>query len=347
VSSPQTVKPQHTTPANPCKQNLPFAERNRLAEEAQRKALRENVDRLIARRAREAAEADARRAAAQAKVIAERAKRPPDHDAEPDDLLADLDMNALAGTETIEEVIETMTADDLADLDESDEPITAPAPAVNASANIQLSPMTVAATATSAATVMVAPIAPADDLDADDLETLADLERKAEPSDPYEDEPGVVSFRGRKFPKGDPAKIGATLKLFENRRAKKAARTREKTRLRVKKLRANEAAALAAEKAKKAASPLPSKQAIKAMLKALEKAVAKRASTDRFLEKLVGRERAYVRFRLILELDRKASNADVAALYSQRTGTAMNRNQAKRRRYVVDKLLAPGGCWHR
>src|SRR4051794_6560167 len=104
----QTSNCKNTTPTIQCNVNL--AERRRLAQEAQRKEFRANVERLKARLAREAAEADARRAAAQAKIIAERNARPP-ASAELDDLLADLEAEVAA--ETVEEVIETMTDADL------------------------------------------------------------------------------------------------------------------------------------------------------------------------------------------------------------------------------------------
>jgi hypothetical protein len=158
VSSPQTLKPQHIIAATPCKQNLSFAERRRLNELARlqrlseaRQRLRvsigpERYDAIIKAQEEEekaAAKAADRTIAAPAPVpVAAPVTAPeptpadttdrPATSAELEELLADLDMNALAGTETIEEVIEDMTADGLADLDESDEPITAPAPAAPA-----------------------------------------------------------------------------------------------------------------------------------------------------------------------------------------------------------------------
>jgi hypothetical protein len=86
------------------------------------------------------------------------------------------------------------------------------------------------------------------------------------------------------------------------------------------------------------------------MLKKLQKAVAERARSDRFLEKLVGREYKVMRFRLILGLAQrqpgKVSDAKVAAVCADKTGEPMNRHQARRLRNVVEKLLAPGGIWN-
>jgi hypothetical protein len=212
----------------------------------------------------------------------------------------------------------------------------APAPAapVNASARIQLAPLTAAPSALSA-----------DDLERIDnlAEVVADLDKRDEATAAiYEDDSGVVSFRGQKYPKGDPVKIATTLKLFENRRAKKAARTREKTRLRVEKLRAKRAAA----KGKKAASPVPSKLAVKAMLSTLKIAIKKRAPTDRFLQNLIGREQELVRFRIIM-LAGDFPDRVFAKRYSAATGTVIDRHQALRLRHIVERLLAPGGVWHR
>jgi hypothetical protein len=127
VSSPQTPNSQHSIAALPRNEILATrAERRRLAEVAQRKALHEAVERLVARRAKEAAERNARRAAANAKRALTLSDTQPATDAELEAMLADFDMNASAGTETFEEVIETMTE---ADLDSIEPPATvAPAP---------------------------------------------------------------------------------------------------------------------------------------------------------------------------------------------------------------------------
>jgi hypothetical protein len=340
VSSPQTLKPQHTTPANPCKQNLPFAERNRLAEEAQRKLLREGVDLLIARRAREAAEANARRAAAQAKIIAERAKRPPDDDAEIDDLFADLDLEASAGTETIEEVIETMTE---AALDSIEPPATvAPAP----SPIETVEPIPDPATKAELEAVVA-------DLDESDEATAAI----------YDDEPGVVWINGQKFRKGDP-KCMAPFRRYMDRRAaedeaadrqreadraaaKVAKRAGDKERKRKSREKANAAKVATAS----APAPLPSKDESRELLKALRTAIAASSPTDYFLQSLIDREQELVRFWLVSVQARrtpgKNTDAKVAKLYTSTIGKPMNRHQALRLRHVVEQLLSPGNVWHR
>jgi hypothetical protein len=340
VSSPQTLKPQHTTPANPCKQNLPFAERNRLAEEAQRKLLREGVDLLIARRAREAAEANARRAAAQAKIIAERAKRPPDDDAEIDDLFADLDLEASAGTETIEEVIETMTE---AALDSIEPPATvAPAP----SPIETVEPIPDPATKAELEAVVA-------DLDESDEATAAI----------YDDEPGVVWINGQKFRRGDP-KCMAPFRRYMDRRAAEdeaADRQREADRAAAKvakragdkerKHKSREKANAAKVATASAPAPLPSKDESRELLKALRTAIAASSPTDYFLQSLIDREQELVRFWLVSVQARrtpgKNTDAKVAKLYTSTIGKPMNRHQALRLRHVVEQLLSPGNVWHR
>jgi hypothetical protein len=340
VSSPQTLKPQHTTPANPCKQNLPFAERNRLAEEAQRKLLREGVDLLIARRAREAAEANARRAAAQAKIIAERAKRPPDDDAEIDDLFADLDLEASAGTETIEEVIETMTE---AALDSIEPPATvAPAP----SPIETVEPIPDPATKAELEAVVA-------DLDESDEATAAI----------YDDEPGVVWINGQKFRKGDP-KCMAPFRRYMDRRAAEdeaADRQREADRAAAKvakragdkerKHKSREKANAAKVATASAPAPLPSKDESRELLKALRTAIAASSPTDYFLQSLIDREQELVRFWLVSVQARrtpgKNTDAKVAKLYTSTIGKPVNRHQALRLRHVVEQLLSPGNVWHR
>lgn len=79
---------------------------------------------ILAERAKEFQQ---RRLAAAEKAAATRAKEEPATEAELVELLADLDMEAAAGTETIEEVIETMTEADLDSVD--DEPPEPAAPA--------------------------------------------------------------------------------------------------------------------------------------------------------------------------------------------------------------------------
>lgn len=86
---------------------------------------------------------------------------------------------------------------------------------------------------------------------------------------------------------------------------------------------------------------------LKAMrLKALLKLTAK-ASGNRFLEKIVGREAHLVQFRDAMATDTGASLSKLADIYERITGDPMTKRQAQNRRDIVEKLEAKGGIWHR
>jgi hypothetical protein len=172
-------------------------------------------------------------------------------------------------------------------------------------------------------------------LTSDELEAVADLERK--PSDELSHE--VTTSHPELSDPVAPKRLTPFLQYMQRKREKIAAKAREKTRKRVQRHRT----ALAPKKAKKAPSSLPS---VKVLLKKLQKAVAERAPTDRFLQTLIGREREFVRFRIIM-LGGDAPDSDLAKRYTSYTGMAINRHQALRMRRVVEKLLAPGGVWNR
>jgi hypothetical protein len=353
VSSPQTLKSQNTTPANPCNDNLAsIAERRRLAEVARQQLHRDMAARLERTFGKERCQ----------KILGELLETPavpapvpvaapvtapeptpadttdPATSAELEELLADFDMNAVAGTETIEEVIETMTE---ADLDSIEPPATvAPAP----------SPIEI-----------VEPIP--DPATKAELEAVvADLDESDEATAAiYDDEPGVVWINGQKFRKGDP-KCMAPFRRYMDRRAAEdeaADRQREADRAAAKVAKRagdKERKHKSREKAKvataSAPAPLPSKEdESRALLKALRTAIAASSPTDYFLQSLIDREQELVRFWLVSVQARrtpgKNTDAKVAKLYTSTIGKPVNRHQALRLRHVVEQLLSPGNVWHR
>jgi hypothetical protein len=355
VSSPQTLKPQHIIAATPCKQNLPFAERRRLNELARQQLHRDMQLRLERTFGKERCQkilgelAETPAAPAPAPVAAPvTAPEPtpadttdrPATSAELEELLADLDMNALAGTETIEEVIETMTE---ADLDSIEPPATvAPAP----SPIETVEPIPDPATKAELEAVVA-------DLDESDEATAAI----------YDDEPGVVWINGQKFRKGDP-KCMAPFRRYMDRRAAEdeaADRQREADRAAAKvakragdkerKHKSREKANAAKVATASAPAPLPSKDESRELLKALRTAIAASSPTDYFLQSLIDREQELVRFWLVSVQARrtpgKNTDAKVAKLYTSTIGKPVNRHQALRLRHVVEQLLSPGNVWHR
>jgi hypothetical protein len=106
-------------------------------------------------------------------------------------------------------------------------------------------------------------VAPAIGLTSDELEAVADLERK--PSDELSHE--VTTSHPELSDPVAPKRLTPFLQYMQRKREKIAAKAREKTRKRVQRHRT----ALAPKKAKKAASSLPS---VKVLLKKLQKAVA-------------------------------------------------------------------------
>mgnify|MGYP001041607719 FL=1 len=146
----------------------------------------------------------------------------------------------------------------------------------------------------------------------------------------------------------------ATLEAFECSERLRSniamfARVKAERKARKEKLRAPERRAKTAERVRKHRTS--SKSLNRQRLDTLKKATA-RASGDRFLEKLVGRERDLVRFWIILTDARKrfgpgASDRVIADHYRRFTGTPMDRNGAFRCRHIIQKLEAAGGVWHR
>lgn len=120
-------------------------------------------------------------------------------------------------------------------------------------------------------------------------------------------------------------------KYRDRKRAKTADRTRERTAKRVREHRAK---------------PQPiGKVRLAALMKATE-----RASGDRFLEKIVGRERELVEFWIVMQgvrsrLGAKASLSKIADQFQSHTGRSIHRNAVDRLIKIIAKLERPSGVW--
>ncbi len=76
------------------------------------------------------------------------------------------------------------------------------------------------------------------------------------------------------------------------------------------------------------------------------------ANGDKFLWTLIDREKEIVRFWAVQsdaqrQFGAKASDRKVAEHFTRHVGRPINRDTARRLRYIVEKLESPGGVWHR